>query len=87
MERGAKPAKAKAEARPSVAGKSRKIDGPAGAELEQRLTEALEQQAATSEILRAISTSPTDLDPMFRVILANAIQLCGASGHVLATRR
>jgi hypothetical protein len=57
MERAAKSAKAKVEARPPIARKSRKTDGSTGRQLEQRLTEALEQQAATSEILRVISSS------------------------------
>src|SRR5262245_8347443 len=49
-------------------------------ELEQRnhdLTEALEQQTATSEILRVIASSHTDVQPVFETILANAVRLCG----------
>jgi GAF domain-containing protein len=50
-------------------------------ELETRnrdLTEALERQTATSEILRAISGAQTDINPVFDAIARSAVKLCGA---------
>src|SRR4029450_3002655 len=47
------------------------------------LTEALEQQTATSEILRVIASSPTDLPPALDTVIANAVTLAGAKqGHI-----
>ena len=48
------------------------------AELESQLAQALAQQAATSEILRVISTLPTDVQPVFDTIVRNAVSLCGS---------
>ncbi len=46
------------------------------ADLERALSEALEQQTATSEILRVISSSPTSVEAVFDTILASALRLC-----------
>jgi two-component system, NtrC family, sensor kinase len=66
-------AKSKSQPR-SVAGPQAQLD-----RLKDELSEAREQQGALAEVLRVISSSPGDLEPVFATMLANAVRICDAT--------
>jgi two-component system, NtrC family, sensor kinase len=72
---GSTPTKARTQARPARVSR---------VELELRLAEALEQQAATNEVLKIISNSPTQVQPVFEAMVRRAAQLCQAPFSAIA---
>jgi GAF domain-containing protein len=93
MRRRTKPAKAKVEAKPSVAHKSPKNEDARLRQVQnllkealKREAEALDQQTATGEILRTIAHAQTDTQPVFDTIVRSAARLChGANAALFLT--
>ena len=71
--KGRKTTKTKRRIAPAATRVKRSASGPI-----KDLKQAREQQAATAEILKVIASSPSDVQPVFDVIVERAVQLCGA---------
>ena len=76
---GGEALKTKRRDAPKTASSSAPIQDAEVARLTRELTEAREQQRATSEVLEVISSSQGNLEPVFATVLEQAIQICDAA--------
>jgi two-component system, NtrC family, sensor kinase len=81
MGRGPKPTRGKAK--PAGSRQSPKNEDSKVRDLEKRLVESLDRETATSEILRVISQSPTEVQPVFEAIVRSGAALCHAPDVII----
>jgi signal transduction histidine kinase len=89
------PERAKSRRRKTVTQKRRGLHNPSAADHKtqsdvaqfiRERDEALEREKATAEVLRVISSSPGELEPVFQAMLANAVRICEAKFGTLYLR-
>ena len=89
--RNASPAKGRktTKTKPRIAPAATRVKRRSASDPSKDLKEAREQQAATAEILKVIASSPSDVQPVFDAIVANADRLIGgfSTGGVPVCRR
>ena len=78
-QKAAKPTPRNAPKAPAKPNSFSAVEETKFAQLTRELSEVLEREAATSEVLQVISGSPGDLQPVFQAMLKNAVRLCDAS--------